>query len=182
MSERACHMSDQDFMMRALALAEQAASNDEVPVGAVVVQNGEIIGEGWNHPIKGCDPTAHAEIIALRQAAETRQNYRLPGATLYVTIEPCTMCVGAMIHARIDRLVFGAEEPKAGAVVSQNNLLSHPAMNTKIEFLGGVLAEQCSQVMSDFFARRRSEKKAEKQANKKTEDLLVQDNQQASEA
>ena len=159
-------VSDQDeqFMLRALELAQKAASENEVPVGALVVIDDEIVGEGWNSPISRCDPSAHAEISALRNAAENLKNYRLPGATLYVTIEPCTMCVGAMVHARIDRIVFGAREPKAGAVVSQNNLLEHPAMNTDISFSEGVLAEECSEVMRRFFARRRQEKKALKSA------------------
>lgn len=159
--------ADEQWMRRALALAENAALQNEVPVGAVVVVDNEIVGEGWNCPIGSCDPSAHAEIMALRHAAEKLENYRLPGATLYVTIEPCTMCVGAMVHARIDRLVFGAREPKAGAAVSQNKLLAHPAMNTDISYAEGVLAEECSHVMSSFFARRRKEKKAlKKVANK----------------
>lgn len=149
-------------MRHALALAKKADTENEVPVGAVVVLDGEIVGEGWNRPIGSHDPSAHAEISAIRNAAEKLANYRLPGATLYVTIEPCTMCVGAIVHARIDRLVFGAREPKAGAVVSQNSLLDHPAMNTEVVFTEGVLAEECSQVISDFFARRREEKKRSK--------------------
>lgn len=157
--------TDEKFMRHALELAEKAGSENEVPVGAIVVVDGEVVGEGWNRPIGNCDPSAHAEIMALRHASETLQNYRLPGATLYVTIEPCTMCVGAMVHARIDRLVFGAREPKAGAVVSQNNLLSHPAMNTEISYAEDILAAECSQVMSSFFARRRDEKKRLKQRN-----------------
>lgn len=163
--------TDVKFMQRALELAEKAGSENEVPVGAVVVVNDEIVSEGWNRPIGSCDPSAHAEVMALRNAAENLNNYRLPGATLYVTIEPCTMCVGTMVHARIDRIVFGAREPKAGAVVSQNNLLEHPAMNTDITFTEGVLAEDCSQVMSSFFARRRKEKKALKEANKDSSTL-----------
>jgi tRNA(adenine34) deaminase len=159
---------DQQFMRRALELAEKAALENEVPVGAIVVIDNEIVGEGSNRPIGSCDPSAHAEVMAIRNAAENVRNYRLPGATLYVTIEPCTMCVGAMVHARIDRIVFGAKEPKAGAVVSQNNLLEHSAMNTEISYSEGVLAEECSLVMSNFFARRRREKKALKEASKRS--------------
>ena len=161
--------SDRHYMQRALVLAKKAAEENEVPVGAVVVLDKEIIGEGWNQPIGNCDPTAHAEISALRHASETVGNYRLPGATLYVTIEPCTMCVGAMVHARIDRLVFGAKEPKSGAVVSSNDLLNHPAMNTHVKLTEGVLAEECSLVMSDFFSRRREERKALKLEKKLNE-------------
>lgn len=150
---------DEIWMRQALSLAAKAAEEGEVPVGAIVVQNGEVLGEAWNRPIGSCDPSGHAEIRALRQAGENARNYRLPGATLYVTIEPCTMCVGAMVHARIDRLVFGAREPKAGAVVSQNQLLAHPAMNTNIVYAEGILAEECSQMISDFFAFRREQKK-----------------------
>lgn len=152
-------------MQRALELAAIAASEGEVPVGAVLVREGEVIGEAWNRPIGACDPSAHAEVRVIRQAAEKERNYRLPGTTLYVTIEPCTMCVGAMVHARIDRLVFGAREPKAGAVVSQNNLLSHPSMNTEIVYDEGILAEKCSQIMTDFFAFRRQQKKQIRKIN-----------------
>lgn len=161
--------SDETYMLRALELAQKAAEEGEVPVGAVIVIDDQIVGEGWNRPIGSCDPSAHAEISALRHAAETLGNYRLPGATLYVTIEPCTMCVGAMVHARIDRVVFGAREPKAGAVVSQNNLLQHPAMNTEISYAEGILSEKCSEVMSDFFALRRKQKKATKAGRLKSD-------------
>ncbi len=154
--------SDETWMRHALVLAQRAASEGEVPVGAVLVRDGEVLGEGFNAPISGCDPTAHAEIQALRAAASSLANYRLPGATLYVTIEPCTMCVGALIHARISRLVFGAREPKAGAVVSQNNLLAHPAMNTQISYAEGVLADECSALISRFFAQRREQKREQK--------------------
>lgn len=151
---------DEYWMHKALELAAEAARNNEVPVGAVVVINGECVAAASNAPITNCDPTAHAEVRALRQACTYVGNYRLQNATLYVTIEPCTMCVGAMIHARVSRLVFGAREPKAGAVVSQNSLLAHAAMNTTVSFDEGVCAEQCSQIMSDFFALRRAKKKA----------------------
>ena len=154
------------WMQKALALAEQAAGNQEVPVGAVVVIDDEIVGQGCNAPIGSCDPTAHAEVLAIRDACERVGNYRLPEATLYVTIEPCTMCTGAIVHARLKRVVFGAIEPKAGAVVSQNQLLDHPAMNTSVEVTQGVLAEESSRIISSFFALRREKKKALKQAAK----------------
>ncbi|WP_420897538.1 tRNA adenosine(34) deaminase TadA [Amphritea opalescens] len=153
-------------MTRALALAEQAAALNEVPVGAIVVLDGQIIGEGWNQPISGHDPTAHAEMMALRDAAANMGNYRLADATLYVTIEPCTMCAGAIVHARIKRLVFGAVEPKAGAVVSNSQLFEQPWLNHWPVATGGVMAEQCSEVISQFFRRRRAEKKAQKLAAK----------------
>jgi tRNA(adenine34) deaminase len=150
---------DEKWMQRALELAHHAAQEGEVPVGAVVVRDDVILGEAWNRPIGNCDPSAHAEINALRRAAKNESNYRLSGATLYVTIEPCTMCVGALVHARISRVVFGAREPKAGAVVSQNNLFAHPSMNTNIVYAEGILADECSKIMSDFFAFRREQKK-----------------------
>ena len=143
------------WMREALILAEQAANADEVPVGAIVVQNGEIIGRGFNQPIRSCDATAHAEIVAIRSASQFRNNYRLPGTTLYVTIEPCTMCLGAMIHARVDRLVFGATEPRAGAVVSQGSLIEAGYFNHQLSFVDGVLAEECSSLMQSFFRNRR---------------------------
>jgi tRNA(adenine34) deaminase len=123
----------------------------EVPVGAIIVLNNEIIGEGFNCPISTCDPTAHAEIVALRQAAQKLNNYRLPGVTLYVTLEPCTMCVGAMLHARIERLVFGALDPKTGAVVSAFKLLDEEKLNHKIQYQNGILATECGKILSDFF-------------------------------
>ena len=143
------------WMREALILAEQAAEADEVPVGAIVVHNGEIIGRGFNQPIRSCDATAHAEIVAIRSASQLRSNYRLPGTTVYVTIEPCTMCLGAMIHARVDRLVFGATEPRAGAVVSQGSLLEAGHFNHQLSFIDGVLAEECSSLMQSFFRNRR---------------------------
>ena len=143
------------WMREALILAEQAAEADEVPVGAIVVHNGEIIGRGFNQPIRSCDATAHAEIVAIRSASQFRNNYRLPGTTVYVTIEPCTMCLGAMIHARVDRLVFGATEPSAGAVVSQGSLLEAGHFNHQLSFIDGVLAEECSSLMQSFFRNRR---------------------------
>ena len=143
------------WMREALSLAQQAAEADEVPVGAIVVHNGEIIGRGFNQPIRSCDATAHAEIVAIRSASQLRSNYRLPGTTVYVTIEPCTMCLGAMIHARVDRLVFGATEPRAGAVVSQGSLIKAGHFNHQLSFIDGVLAEECSPLMQSFFRNRR---------------------------
>lgn len=142
-------------MRRALALAAQAEAGGDVPVGAVLVRAGEIIGEGWNQPIAACDPTAHAEIVALRDAARRVGNYRLPDTTLYVTIEPCAMCAGALVHARIGRLVYGAKEPKAGAVTSRNTLLDGAHLNHRVAYAGGVLAEDCAALMGNFFRRRR---------------------------
>ncbi|MFB0989228.1 MAG: tRNA adenosine(34) deaminase TadA [Gammaproteobacteria bacterium] len=151
-SEAANH---ERWMREALILAEQAANADEVPVGAIVVQNGEIIGRGFNQPVRSCDATAHAEIVAIRSASQFRNNYRLPSTTLYVTIEPCTMCLGAMIHARVDTLVFGATEPRAGAVVSQGSLIEASHFNHQLSFVDGVLAEECSSLMQRFFRSRR---------------------------
>lgn len=147
---------DDQWMSRALALASQAAAQGEVPVGAVVVLDGREIGAGFNAPISGCDPTAHAEIRALRDAARRVGNYRLSGATLYVTLEPCTMCVGAIVHSRISRLVYGATEPKAGAVESARRTLDEPHFNWQVECAGGVLADQCSEAISAFFSSRRA--------------------------
>lgn len=143
-------------MRLALELAREARALDEVPVGAVLVSDGEVIGRGHNRSVSGNDPTAHAEIEALRQAARKAGNYRLPGATLYVTIEPCAMCVGAMIHARIARLVFGAREPRAGAVLSRESVADKTWLNHRIEVAEGVLAEDCGALMREFFARRRA--------------------------
>ena len=143
------------FMREALALASEAAGHGEVPVGAVVVAGGEIIGRGRNEPIGLSDPTAHAEIVALRDAAARVGNYRLTGATLYVTVEPCLMCVGAMVHARIATLVYGAPEPKAGAIESTQNAHEHPALNHRIVVVSGVLARECRDAMQSFFKGRR---------------------------
>jgi len=152
-------------MSRALQLAAQAAEAGEVPVGAVVVLDGKEIGAGFNAPISGCDPTAHAEIRALRDAAARVGNYRLSGATLYVTLEPCTMCVGAVVHGRVSRLVYGATEPKAGAVVSARRTLSEPHLNWAVEVTGGVLEQQCSEIISEFFSRRRAEIRRQRQSS-----------------
>ena len=144
------------FMREALEQAAEAARAGEVPVGAVVVADGTIIGAGHNQPISAHDPTAHAEIVALRAAARAAGNYRLTGATLYVTIEPCLMCVGAMIHARIGTLVFGATEPKAGAVESTQRAHEHPALNHRLIVVSGVLARECGEMVSQFFKERRA--------------------------
>ncbi|MFY3773219.1 tRNA adenosine(34) deaminase TadA [Marinobacter salsuginis] len=148
---------DEYWMSRALQLAGEASAKGEVPVGAVVVLDGKEIGAGFNAPISGCDPTAHAEIRALRDAAARVGNYRLSGATLYVTLEPCTMCVGAIVHGRISRLVYGAAEPKAGAIESARRTLEEPHLNWDVTAVGGVLSDQCSRVISEFFSRRRAE-------------------------
>ena len=142
-------------MKRALGLAQEAAGHGEVPVGAVIVRDGLLIGEGYNQPISSADPTAHTEIIALRHAAGIEKNYRLPGTTLFVTIEPCTMCVGAMIHARVDNVVFGAREPKAGALLSNLQLHQQGHYNHRLKVVEGVLEHECSALMSDFFRSRR---------------------------
>ncbi len=143
------------WMRRALAQAEQAAAEGEVPVGAVVVRDGVVLGEGYNRPIGAADPTAHAEILALRAAARGVGNYRLPGARLYVTVEPCTMCAGALVHARIATLVYGAPEPKAGAVRSTAAVLDNPALNHRVEVVTGVLADQAAALLKAFFTDRR---------------------------
>ena len=143
-------------MREALRLAAAAAALGEVPVGAVVVRNGVIIGRGYNRPISGVDPTAHAEIVALRQAAAYVGNYRLTGADLYVTVEPCTMCAGALVHARIGRLLFGTREPRAGAVVSTAQVLSAPGLNHLVEVIEGVLADEAQRLMVEFFRERRT--------------------------
>ena len=147
--------NNQEFMQLALDLATQAALNGEVPVGAIVVKDGVIIGRGSNAPIGLHDPTAHAEIIAMREAATHLGNYRLVDCTLYVTLEPCAMCSGAMQHARIAKLVYGASDPKTGACGSVVNLMSEPKLNHHTEVLGGVLAEQCGAVLTAFFKQRR---------------------------
>ena len=148
--------NDQEWMQQALALAEHAAANGEVPVGAVLVRDGECLGRGWNQPICSHDPSAHAEIVALRDAASSLNNYRLTGATLYVTIEPCPMCFGALMHARIARLVYGATEPRAGVCVSQLQLPEQSFYNHQLEVRAGVCAEQASALLKTFFAARRS--------------------------
>lgn len=148
-------MTDADFMGLALDLAREAATLGEVPVGALVVRESEIVGRGFNRPIGGHDPTAHAEVMALRDAAQRLGNYRLPGCTLYVTLEPCAMCIGAMFHARIARVVFGATDPKTGAAGSVIDLFGVDRLNHHAEVVGGVRAEECGALLSGFFAARR---------------------------
>ena len=154
------------WMRHALALAQRAWEEGEVPVGAVLVHNNQVIGEGWNRPIGRHDPTAHAEIMALRQGGLVLQNYRLIDTTLYVTLEPCVMCAGAMVHGRIGSLVFGARDAKTGAAGSLIDVLHHPGMNHRVEMTEGVLADECSAMLSDFFRHRRQQQKALKQAAK----------------
>jgi tRNA(adenine34) deaminase len=156
------HWTEQDiaFMSRALALAQQAAIMGEVPVGAVLVLDNKIIGEGYNQPIATHDPTAHAEIVAIRQAAQHLQNYRLENTTLYVTLEPCTMCVGALIHTRIAKVVFATTEPKAGSLVSARKQLDTGYYNHVFGVEGGLLAKEASQQLSDFFKARRAKNRA----------------------
>lgn len=148
-------MDDDAYMGVALELAREAASCDEVPVGAIVVKDGEIVGRGFNQPIGRRDPTAHAEVVALRDAAARLGNYRLPSCTLYVTLEPCVMCIGAMFHARIARVVFGAPDPKTGAAGSVIDLFREPRLNHHAEVVGGVRAAECGALLSAFFAARR---------------------------
>ncbi len=143
-------------MLAALEQARKAQAAGEVPVGAVVVQDGAIVGAGFNAPISGHDPTAHAEIRALRQAAQRLGNYRLPGCELYVTLEPCAMCVGAILHARIARLVYGAADPKTGACGSVIDLFAEPRLNHHASLSAGVMAEECGALLRDFFAARRA--------------------------
>jgi len=143
------------YMRAALEEARHAFDAGEVPVGAVVVLDGVVVGEGFNQPIGSHDPTAHAEIVALRHAGQRVGNYRLPGATLYVTIEPCQMCVGAMVHARVATIVYGAPEPKAGAIESAMRAHEHPSLNHRMTATGGVLADECRAVMQEFFKSRR---------------------------
>jgi len=151
-------LTDKNHMQIALELASQAVAAGEVPVGALVVKDGVIIGRGYNAPISLHDPSAHAEIQAMRDAAQTLGNYRLAGCTLYVTLEPCAMCCGAIQHARIARLVYGASDPKTGACGGVINLMTEPRLNHHTEVDGGLMAEQCGALLSQFFAKRRSKK------------------------
>ena len=152
-------LTDEPFMRRALALAAQAEAMGEIPVGAVLVKDGQIIAEGFNQAITLSDPSAHAEVMALRAAGTSESNYRLVNTTLYVTLEPCVMCSGAMVHARVERLVYGARDYKTGAVESVMHLLEHDSHNHKVQYVGGVLQQECSEMLSAFFKRRREEKK-----------------------
>ncbi|QWE21930.1 tRNA adenosine(34) deaminase TadA [Polynucleobacter sp. AP-Jannik-300A-C4] len=146
---------DRQFMQQALDQAKLAAAAGEVPVGAVLVRDGEVISTGFNQPITNSDPSAHAEMMALRAAASDESNYRLPGTTLYVTLEPCTMCAGAMLHARVDRVVFGATDPKTGAAGSVLNVFSEKQINHQTQVEGGIMGEECGQILRDFFKERR---------------------------
>ena len=147
--------ADIDFMLEAIAEARKGAELGEVPVGAILVRDGKVIGRGFNQPISSHDPSAHAEMVALRQAAASDANYRLPGTTLYVTLEPCTMCSGLLVHGRISRLVFGASEPRSGAVISRSQVLDQAWLNHQVQVEGGVLAEECGTLLTEFFKARR---------------------------
>jgi len=170
--ETLCHslalLQHETWMQRALQLADQAALQGEVPVGAVLVRDGECLGEGWNQSIQDHDPSAHAEIKALRTAALKVSNYRLPGSVLYVTLEPCVMCVGAMIHARIEHLVFGAFDQKTGAAGSVFQLLQAPQHNHQIACTGGILEQDCAARLQQFFRTRRQAKKQARAQSKST--------------
>jgi tRNA(adenine34) deaminase len=148
-------MSDEIFMLEALSLARQAAESGEVPVGAVVVKEGAVVGRGYNRPVSGKDPTAHAEVMALRDAAERIGNYRLADCILYVTLEPCAMCAGAIMHARVSRVVFGAADPKSGACGSVVDLFAEERLNYHATIVGGVMAEEAARLLQDFFSARR---------------------------
>ena len=154
------------WMGKALEMAKKAEEKEEVPVGAVLVKDGELIAAGFNYSIGLNDPSAHAEMQCLRQAGKALENYRLLGTTLYVTLEPCAMCAGAMVHSRIERVVFGAKDEKTGAAGTVMNLLQHPSLNHQLEISHGVLSEECSEQLSQFFKRRRKEHKAKKQLKK----------------
>lgn len=149
-------------MHRAIELAQQAAEQGEVPIGAVVVLDGEIVGRGWNKPISGCDPSAHAEIMALRDAGQKLQNYRLNECDLYVTVEPCTMCAGAIIHSRIRKVYYGTAEAKTGVNESICNLFAQPWYNHKVEVEGGLLVGRCRKLLKQFFSQRRAKKEDQK--------------------
>ena len=151
--------TDTEFMQYALKLAQKASDMGEVPVGAVLVREGEIVGEGWNQPISLHDPSAHAEMLAIRAACNMLKNYRLPDTTLYVTLEPCSMCAGLMIHARIKRIIFGAYDPKTGAAGSMFSLIDDSRHNHQPEVVGGVLQKECSEILKSFFKKRRSANK-----------------------
>ena len=154
-SEFVWSSADAEFMRRAIELARMAEAAGEVPVGAVVVKDGVIVGEGWNRPIGTHDPSAHAEMIAMRAAAAALKNYRLLDTTLYVTLEPCSMCAGAMVHARVKRLVYAATDPRAGAAGSVFNIVQHSALNHRLEMQAGLMAQDCVSLLRQFFASRR---------------------------
>jgi len=151
--------NDEEVMRRALSIAGEAFQRGEVPVGAVLLLNGEIIAEGGNNPIGLHDPTAHAEIIAIRNGAKTLNNYRLPGTTLYVTLEPCIMCMGAILHARIERLVYGAPDPKSGAASSIYNIGNDRLLNHRLKTTGNVLQQECAALLKTFFRKKRNIRK-----------------------
>lgn len=157
---------DLHWMQYALQLADKAEQSGEIPVGAVLVKDGVVLGEGWNQSIQLNDPSAHAEMIAIRQAAEKVGNYRLIDCTLYVTLEPCAMCAGLLVHSRVKRLVFGAKDAKTGAAGSVLDIVRHPVLNHQLDVLDGPLAQQCADKLSEFFRRRRAEQKALKQLEK----------------
>lgn len=148
-------LNDLQWMQHALSLAQMAERNNEVPVGAVLVLNNKVIGEGSNCPISTCDPSAHAEMVALRAGAKTINNYRLTDTTLYITLEPCIMCIGAIIHARVKRVVFGAYDPRTGAVTSAFQMKDDQQLNHRVIYEGGLLAEECGKLLSNFFKARR---------------------------
>lgn len=155
MTEPLAADADAYWMQQALLQAQQAADLDEVPIGAVLVKEGELLAKGYNRPRLSDDPTAHAEIVVLRSAGRRLGNYRFPGATLYVTVEPCTMCAGALVHARIERLVFGASEQKSGAVESTAQVLANPSLNHRVKVTAGVAEQACVQLLQEFFQRKR---------------------------
>lgn len=159
-------LTDEYFMQRAMSLAHKAQAIGEIPVGAVVVANGEIIGEGYNQSITLNDPSAHAEMLAIRQAGKVLNNYRMLECTLYVTLEPCPMCAGLLVHSRINRLVFAASDEKTGSAGSVFNLVNHEQLNHQVEVTRGVLANECSDMLSSFFKQRRKEIKAAKLAKR----------------
>jgi tRNA(adenine34) deaminase len=156
-------MTDNDYMQEAINLAQQAATNGEVPVGAIVVKNDVIIGRGSNAPISLSDPSAHAEMLAIRDAAKTLGNYRLIDCTLYVTLEPCAMCAGVIQHARLSKLIFGASDPKTGACGSIIDLMAEQKLNHHTEVIGGVMAEECGNLLSTFFKLRRLQSQQQQQ-------------------
>ena len=146
---------DESFMRKALAQARQALAQDEVPIGAVVVASGRVVGRGHNQVISNSDPTAHAEIVAIRDAARYQGTYRLTDTTIYVTIEPCLMCAGSLVHSRVSKIVYGAREPKAGVINSNARVLDAPFLNHRVEVVGGVMAAECRALVQEFFAKRR---------------------------
>jgi len=162
--------NDEHYMRRALELADFASAQGEIPIGAVVVLNGKVIGEGYNQTITGLDPSAHAEMVAIRAAAKHIGNYRLVDCSLYVTIEPCSMCTGLLVHSRISRLVFGAFEPKAGAICSATNIDEQSHFNHRFDVTNGVLEDECSGKMSRFFSDRRERKRALRQSSSSNKD------------